>query len=177
MPGKRKVFVFLTRLFFSVLRVLNVTVQSIARKEWLIFVKNKFYLSIFFNFTQVSVLEKTNRLNFLALSLKKENVSCTFHIETTVLIFVLYILIIFEIIWLYFCQEVANFAPFNIKKLVLKTFLFFLWLTIHLVEYHICIIYKTENGVGFCVVFNFWYEPLICWCKIMELFAQKRQLH
>lgn len=70
-------------------------------------------------------MEKTNRLNFLALSLKKENVSCTFHIETTVLIFVLYILIIFEIIWLYFCQEVANFAPFNIKKLVLKTFLFF----------------------------------------------------
>lgn len=125
MPGKRKVVVFLTRLFFSVLRVLNVTVQSIARNEWLIFVKNKFYLSIFFNFTQVSVLEKTNRLNFLALSLKKENVSCTFHIETTVLIFVLYILIIFEIIWLYFCQEVANFAPFNIKKLVLKTFLFF----------------------------------------------------
>lgn len=128
--------------FFSVLRVLNVTVQSIERNEWLIFVKNKFYLSIFFNFTQVSVLEKTNRLNFLALSLKIENVSCTFHIETTVLIFVLYILIIFEIIWLYFCQEVANFAPFNIKKLVLKTFLFFLSLTIHLVEYHICIIYN-----------------------------------
>lgn len=129
-----------------------------------------FYLSIFFNFTQVSVLEKTERQNILALSLKKENVSCTFHIETTVLICVLYILIMCEIIWLYFFQEDANFAPLWYLETCFKNVSIFLWLMIHFIEYHICIIYKTENGVGFCLVF---YCCLILWCKIMEPFVRK----
>lgn len=107
---------FLTRLYLLFYGFLNVTVHWIARINFFCqkSIHNPlFYLSIFFNFKQVSVLEKSERQNILALSLKKENVSCTFHIETTVLIFVLYILIKCEIIWLYFFQEVANFAPFR----------------------------------------------------------------
>lgn len=125
MPEKL-IVIFLTRLFFQFYGFLNVTVRWIARINFFCqkSIHNPlFYLSIFFNFTQVSVLEKTEKQNILALSLKKENVSCTFHIETTVLIFVLYILIMCEIIWLYFFRKMQILHHYDNKKLVLKTYL------------------------------------------------------